>query len=107
MMTYGNIANIQSQSAMAVGQSQANSLGLGQTEANALGVTNLMGGGQSSGLIGSKEEAEGDLVSKTLEVMNQKQNKNKHSLIMSQKDQISVLNAGMGINKGGIMDALG
>ena len=107
MVSYGNIASIQSQSSLAVGQAQANSMGLGQTEANALGVTNLMGGSSGSGLIGSQEEAESDLVTKSLNVMNQKQSKNRNSLIMSQEDQVSVLNAGMGLNKGGIMNTLG
>ena len=96
MVTYGNIASIQSQSSMAIGQAQAGSMGLGETEANALGVTNLMGG---------SDEKEGGLVTKTLEMMNKKEKGG--SLMMSQKDQMSVLNAGLGLNKGGIMDALG
>ena len=40
--TYANIAKVGAQSALALGQAQAGSLGLGQREANALGVTNLV-----------------------------------------------------------------
>jgi hypothetical protein len=50
-MTAGNMASMAVNSAMAVGQSQAQSMGLGKESANALAVTNLMGGDdQSSGL---------------------------------------------------------
>ncbi|KMY67547.1 hypothetical protein AAU61_12115 [Desulfocarbo indianensis] len=37
------MANMQTQSALAIGQSQASSLGLGKTEGNALAISNMMG----------------------------------------------------------------
>ncbi len=53
-ITFGGLANMQTQSALAIGQSQASSMGLGKQEGNALAISNLMGGddeGPGSGLV--------------------------------------------------------
>jgi len=42
-ITFGGIAKMQTQSALAIGQSQASSMGLGKTEGNALAISNMMG----------------------------------------------------------------
>ena len=41
-ITFGGLANMQSQSALAIGQSQASNLGLSEDEGNALAISNLM-----------------------------------------------------------------
>jgi hypothetical protein len=43
-ITFGGLAKMQTQSAMAIGQSQASSMGLGKNEGNALAISNMMGG---------------------------------------------------------------
>ncbi|MBU1349329.1 hypothetical protein KJ781_04650 [Patescibacteria group bacterium] len=43
-ITFGGLANMQTQSALAIGQSQASSMGLGKDEGNALAISNMMGG---------------------------------------------------------------
>lgn len=53
-ITFGGLANMQTQSALAIGQSQASSMGLGKQEGNALAISNLMGGddeGFGTGLV--------------------------------------------------------
>ena len=53
-ITFGGLANMQTQSALAMGQSQASSMGLGKQEGDALAISNLMGGddqGTGSGLV--------------------------------------------------------
>ena len=42
-ITFGGLANMQTQSALAIGQSQASSMGLGEDEGNALAISNMMG----------------------------------------------------------------
>jgi hypothetical protein len=53
-ITFGGLANMQTQSAMALGQAQASSMGLGKDEGNALAISNMMGGeeeGVGAGLV--------------------------------------------------------
>jgi hypothetical protein len=51
-LTIGNMAKVQTQSALAAGQAQASQMGLGQKEGDMLGVANLMGGqDQGKGLV--------------------------------------------------------
>ncbi len=53
-ITFGGIAKMQTQSALALGQAQAGSMGLGKQEGNALAISNLMGGqdqGPGGGLV--------------------------------------------------------
>ncbi len=53
-ITFGGLAKMQTQSALAVGQSQASSMGLGKQEGNALAISNMMGGeeeGLGEGLV--------------------------------------------------------
>jgi hypothetical protein len=53
-ITFGGLANMQTQSALAIGQSQASNLGLSQDEGNALAISNMMGSedeGLGAGLV--------------------------------------------------------
>jgi hypothetical protein len=51
-LTIGNMAKVQTQSALAAGQAQAGQMGLGKKEGDLLGVSNLMGGqNQGKGLV--------------------------------------------------------
>ena len=43
-ITFGAMAQVATQSALAVGQSQASSMGLGKQEGNALALTSMLGG---------------------------------------------------------------
>ncbi len=62
-ITFGGIANQQTQSSLMIGQAQASSMGLGTQSGNLMGVSNLMGGGSGnsmvSGLMGGGKKSGG------------------------------------------------
>ncbi len=107
--TIGAMARNAVNYSLAVGQSQAQSLGLSDdgTSSNALAINNLMGGGddEGSGLLAGRGSLGASVITATSNALGRGKKTHSSGITPSLETQKTILGAGLG--KGGILDSIG